>query len=232
MIAIITARSGSKRIPGKNIRNFNGKPIIAYSIELALQSGLFDEVMVSTDSKEIRDIALEFGATVPFLRSKENSSDFAGTADVIKEVILEFQKINRFYESGCCIYPTAPLLSLGILRQAFEMFKKRDYNTVFPVVEYSYPIQRSLFVHSSGNILMKWPENYFKRSQDLEKAYHDAGQFYFFRTEYIIEECRLFSENSGAIIISELEAQDIDNEIDWKIAEFKFMALSQSEMHN
>lgn len=225
-IAIITARGGSKRIPGKNIRSFHGKPILAYSIETALESKLFDEVMVSTDDKQIAEIALKYGAKVPFLRSEKNSDDFAGTADVIAEVLNEYKKAALSFEYACCIYPTAPLLSSSTLYKAFQLLTVKNYDTVFPVCSFSFPIQRALKITES-KVEMMWPENAMRRSQDLEPAYHDAGQFYWINTESFLNHNKLYTNNSGSIILDEMMVQDIDNENDWKLAELKHTLLNQ-----
>jgi len=222
-LAIIPARGGSKRIPRKNIKEFLGKPIIAYSIEAALNSGLFDEVMVSTDDDEIVDIARQYGAAIPFMRSPENSNDFAGVTEVCIEVLENYKAIDRIFNNICCILPTAPLIYSGNLIKAAGMLDN-NYDGVFTVVEYSYPIQRSLKIDGEF-IHMRWPENFTKRSQDLEKTYHDAGQFYVIKAETLLRDKKLFVEKSGAIILSELEVQDIDTETDWKLAELKYKLL-------
>lgn len=224
-VAIITARGGSKRIPKKNIRSFSGKPILFYSIDAALQSGLFDEVMVSTDSEEIANIAIQAGAKVPFFRSEVNSNDFAGTADVIAEVINTYKKNGAQYSLGCCLYPTAPFVTADLLKKGYELLIDKKFDVVFPAIRYSYPIQRSLRVLPDNKAEMLWPENYYKRSQDLEPVYHDVGQFYWFVSDYILHSNKLFGENVGVLEISELMAQDIDNEEDWKLAEIKFSLL-------
>lgn len=220
-IAIIPARGGSKRIPGKNIRNFLGKPIIAYSIEMALGSGLFKEVMVSTDDQEIAHVAESFGAKVPFFRSKENADDYAPTVDVILEVLDDYKKQNKVFEYCCCIYPTAPLLEQIFLKQGYRKLLEGAFDSVFPVVEFSYPIKRSLKLNEVGKVDMNWPEYLESRSQDLPKAYHDAGQFYWFKVDRLIEEKKLFGNNSGAIILPNTSVQDIDTEEDWILAELK-----------
>jgi len=222
MVAIITARGGSKRIPNKNIRDFCGKPILSYSIATALESGLFEEVMVSTDSEVIADVALNCGAKVPFMRSPRNSDDFAGTADVIAEVLESYRRAGRDFAIGCCLYPTAPLLTVETLRRGYDLFCDGNYDVVFPVLRYSYPIQRSLRLSEKQQASMLWPENYSKRSQDLEPVYHDAGQFYWFRAGHIAQSRKLFGENCGGLVIDDLLAQDIDHESDWQLAEFKF----------
>lgn len=224
-VAIIPARGGSKRIPRKNIRDFLGKPIIAYSIETALESGLFDEVMVSTDNKKIADVAKKFGAKVPFMRSKENANDFATTVDVIIEVLQKYQEQRKQFMNGCCIYPTAPLLKPPYIKRGYEKLINEGFITVFPVVEYSYPIQRTLNLSGKDKVEMNWPEHLESRSQDLPKAYHDAGQFYWFKVEEILKRKKLFGNNSGAIILPNTSVQDIDTEEDWKLAEMKAKLL-------
>lgn len=221
-VAIITARGGSKRIPKKNIRPFLGKPIIAYSIETALNSKLFSEVIVSTDSEEIASVAFNYGASVPFMRNDKTSGDFATTADVLLEVIQQLHKIGRSFEYACCIYPTAPLITIKSLTNAFNLMREEKFDAVFPVCSYSYPVQRSLNINSIGKVAMNWPENLEKRSQDLPPFYHDAGQFYWIDVLKFINKRKLFTDNAGAIILKELEVQDIDNETDWKLAELKF----------
>ncbi|MFY0593237.1 pseudaminic acid cytidylyltransferase [Roseivirga sp.] len=231
-LCIIPARGGSKRIPRKNIRDFAGKPIIAYSIETALASGLFDEVMVSTDDQEIADIAQAYGAKVPFLRSSENADDYATTFDVIQEVLATYQIMGQQFDYGCCIYPTAPLLNTDRLKEGYELLVERKFITVFPVVEFGYPIMRSLNLSVNDSVAMNWPEYRSSRSQDLQKAFHDAGQFYWFNSVGLLNEGELFNKNSGAIQLSQIEVQDIDNFVDWKLAELKkkLMDDEQSEI--
>lgn len=224
-VAIITARGGSKRIPRKNIKLFLGKPIIAYSIETALQSELFDEVMVSTDDQEIAKIAMQYGAKVPFMRSAANADDYAGTTDVLLEVIQSYNEHGISFAKACCIYPTAPLMTAQRLREAYALFEAQQYDTVFPVVRFSYPIQRALQINAEGTVSMIQPQYYNTRSQDLMPAYHDAGQFYWFRTERLLQEKKLWTAHSGAIILSETEVQDIDTVEDWKLAELKYQWL-------
>ncbi len=220
-ICIIPARGGSKRIPRKNIKPFLGKPIIAYSIEAALKSELFDEVMVSTDDKEIAEIAIKYGAKVPFLRSAKNSDDFATTIDVVLEVISTYEKDNETYSNFCCLYPTAPFVSYQKLIEAYGTLEKNNLDSVFPIIQYGFPIQRALRIKDSL-VKMVAPEHIHTRSQDLEPSYHDAGQFYWGDIETIKLKNKLWTDNSGFLIVSELEAQDIDNEVDWKLAEIKY----------
>jgi len=220
-LCIIPARGGSKRIPRKNIKNFLGKPIIAYSIEAALQSGLFEEVMVSTNDEEIAEIARRFGANVPFLRSNETSDDFATTLDVIREVVEKFSLKGRAFDYICCLYPTAPFISKEKIMEAFNKLVDYQFDSVFPVMRYSFPIQRSLYMNSSSQIKYKFEEFKNARSQDLIPTYHDAGQFYWMK-QIVLDSDSIVNNNTGAIEISELEGQDIDNEIDWKLAELKY----------
>lgn len=224
-IAIIPARGGSKRIPRKNIKDFLGKPIIAYSIETALESGLFDEVMVSTDDEEIAEISQKYGAKVPFMRSEENSHDHAGTTGVLLEVLNNYNSLERNFEFGCCIYPTAPLVSVNFLQKGFYLLMNSNYDSTFPIVKFSYPIQRALRICEDNKIEMVWPQNRKKRTQDFEKSYHDAGQFYWFNVNNLKKKQSLFTNNMTGIEVSELAVQDIDNESDWKIAEIKYQLL-------
>lgn len=225
-IAVITARGGSKRIPRKNIRNFLGKPIIAYSIQTAIESKLFDMVMVSTDDDEIALIAKQYGATVPFLRTPETADDFSGTGVVMEEVLENLKRNNLHFTYACCIYPTAPFITVENLSTSYNLLKEKHYNSVFPVSAFCYPILRALKRNIDGKTEMIWPENLTKRSQDLEPAYHDAGQFYWLEVSSFLEEKKLFTSNSGTILLDEMQVQDIDNEIDWKLAEIKYKLLS------
>ena len=175
-LAIITARGGSKRIPRKNIKEFCGKPIIIYSIEAAIQSGMFEEVMVSTDDQEIAEIAEKAGAKVPFFRSEDTSNDYASTDDVITEVIQKYMELGKSFDSFCCIYPTAPFLGANRIKMAMDMLEQ--YDSVMPVVAFSYPPQRGLIIED-GMVHRKYPEFATARSQDLQMIYHDCGQFLF-----------------------------------------------------
>ena len=221
-ICIIPARGGSKRIPRKNIKPFFGKPIIAYSIQAALESGLFEEVMVSTDDPEIAEIAKQYGAKVPFLRSPKNSDDFATTFDVIEEVIIQYkEELNTKYDNLCCLYSCAPFVTCKTLQLAYEELENKQFDTVFPVIAFNFPIQRALS-KKEGKIFMIDEKNLTVRSQDLEETYHDAGQFYWCKTTQLLVSKKLLTNNTGGIQISELDAQDIDNETDWKLAELKY----------
>lgn len=224
-ICIIPARGGSKRIPRKNIKSFLGKPIIAYSIESALSSKLFDEVMVSTDDKEIAEIAKDYGASIPFLRSAENANDFATTVDVLHEVLDNYKKQGEVFDCACCFYPTAPFVSGSLLVKAYQKLIEEEYDTVFPIIPFTFPIQRGMKINEDKRIEMFNPEYLLVRSQDLEPAYHDTGQFYWFRVEKLLAENKLLTNNTGYVILSAIEAQDIDNLEDWDIAEFKYKYL-------
>lgn len=219
-LCIIPARGGSKRIPRKNIKDFLGKPIIAYSIEAALKSGLFDEVMVSTDDEEIVEIAKSYRAKVPFMRSAEKANDVATTYEVIEEVIANYKTKGKVYDNACCIYPCAPFVTIDNLKKSYS--KLENFDTVFPIVEYGYPIQRALKKDKEDRVSYIQPEYELSRSQDLLPSYHDAGQFYWFKVNKTIENKALISENVGCIVLSEMQVQDIDNVIDWQLAELKF----------
>jgi pseudaminic acid cytidylyltransferase len=223
-IAIITARGGSKRIPRKNIKDFLGSPIIKYSIDAALGAGCFEEVMVSTDDNEIAELALKLGAKVPFIRSKENSNDFATTADVITEVLDNYKKLGIEFEYACCIYPTAPFVTARKLRSSYEKLVESGAKTLVPVVSFGFPILRS-FKIEEGLVKMNWPEYMQTRSQDLQPAYHDCGQFYFFNTASFLQTRQLFTDFTIPYEMPESEVQDIDTEEDWKIAEIKYTFL-------
>lgn len=225
-IAIITARGGSKRIPKKNIRAFCGKPILTYSIGAAVSSKLFDEVMVSTDSEEIAQIAKEAGAKVPFLRSRETSNDYATTADVLVEVLSEYEKQGKRFDTVCCIYPTAPFVTAEKLQRAVSLLEEKDADSVVPVVRYSFPPQRA-FVIRDGLTVMKYPEHASSRSQDLEPYFHDCGQFYCMQTERFLQKKQIFTDRTLSIEMPETQVQDIDNETDWELAELKYKMMQK-----
>jgi len=223
-LCIIPARGGSKRIPRKNIKDFLGKPIIAYSIEAALKSGLFSEVMVSTDDEEIAEVAQKYGAKVPFMRSEKTADDYATTMVVINEVVQQYQVRQRTFDAICCIYATAPFVTHRHLKASYELFKKKKLDSLFPVIAYGFPIQRALKVKEQQSEFFN-KEYINSRSQDLEKAYHDAGQFYWLTNDLALYAKSLMTDKTGAYIISELEGQDIDNEVDWRLAELKYELL-------
>ena len=220
-IAIITARGGSKRIPRKNIKEFCGRPIIAYSIEAALNSGCFDEVMVSTDDAEIAEISLKYGAKVPFMRSESTSNDYAVTTDVLLEVLSEYKKIGKEFDIMACIYPTAPFVTGKKLREAICIMKDNNADGVVPVVRFSFPPQRC-FIVNNGKVDYKYPEYKAARSQDLEPYYHDCGQFYISRVSEFLKKKWIITDKTYPLIVSETEVQDIDDETDWKLAEIKY----------
>lgn len=216
-ICIIPARGGSKRIPRKNIKSFMGKPIIAYSIVAALQSGLFDKVMVSTDDDEIAEVAKLYGAEIPFRRSTENSNDHAGLADVIDEVLKIYSLSGIFFENWCCLLATAPFVTPFLLNNSYHLFIKNNFDTIRPVVRFSYPIQRAFRMNSTGDVSFINPEYASARTQDLEVAFHDAGLFYWGTVD------RGFGGNKwGGFEVDENYCQDIDTESDWELAEVKY----------
>lgn len=227
-LAIIPARGGSKRIPRKNIKFFLGKPIIAYSIEAALKSGLFEEVMVSTDDAEIAEIALEYGAKVPFLRSEKTANDFAATFEVIEEVLLQYKTIEKKFDYACCMYACAPFVTKEKLIHSFEVLRNGNFDCVFPVMPFGFPIQRALKLEGNKTDFF-YPEFSLSRSQDLEKSYHDAGQFYWMHVESCLAQKKILTKNTGSLVISEMEGQDIDNEVDWKLAELKYELLQSTK---
>lgn len=220
-IAIITARGGSKRIPRKNIKLFCGRPIISYSIEAALESKLFGTVMVSTDDEEIAAIARKCGAEVPFLRNSATADDYAATSDVLLEVLQQYELYGQTFSVACCLYPTAPFVTGERLRQAVTMLSSCDADTVVPVVAYSFPPQRAGVIRDDRFVLLH-PEHLDSRSQDLEPVYHDCGQFYVFNVERFLKNGRLLGDYITPVVVNPLEAQDIDQIEDWKIAEMKY----------
>lgn len=225
-IAIIPARGGSKRIERKNIKEFNGKPIISYVIELAIQSKLFDEVMVSTDDDEIGSIAIMNNAKVPFKRSAKNSNDFATLADVLIEVLEKYKELGKNFDTVCCILPTAALISQNRLKEAYDKLMSRKFNAIVPVIKFAYPIQRALKNHD-GFLKMREPNHYLSRSQDLESYFHDSGQFYWIEAETLLSQKTLFTSQAGYVELEETEAQDVDNLLDWKMLEIKYDFLKK-----
>lgn len=220
-LAIITARAGSKRIPNKNIRNFCGKPIISYGIEAAKESKIFDTIMVSTDSEEIAQIGLKYGAEIPFFRSEENSDDYATTRDVIMEVLDRYKDKGEEFDVICCIYPTAPFITAELLQQGLQLLSNDESYHVYPVVRYSFPPQRGVLV-DNGYIDLWQPKYQPCRSQDLEPIYHDCGMFYFYDVKEYFRTNGQIVNKVKPIILPETLVQDIDTEDDWKIAELKY----------
>lgn len=229
-LAIIPARGGSKRIPRKNIKDFLGKPIIAYSIETALRSELFDEVMVSTDDEEIADVARDHGAKVPFMRSDKNSDDYTGPGDVVEEVLEDYDRVGKKFTNICCIFATAPLLKVFRLKEGFNLFAKSDFDVVFTVCEFSSPIWRSYKINNKKGIEMNFLEFETKRSQDLSNSYFDAGQFYWFEKENFIklENKNIFGQSKGAVVLDNFEVQDIDTIDDWNMVKLKYKFLKRN----
>ena len=228
-VAIIPARGGSKRIPDKNIKIFAGKPIIAYSIEVAKASKLFDKIIVSTDSERIANVAKTFGAEIPFMRPLELSDDYTNTDSVILHTLQYFSMKNQLFDYVCCIYATAPFLRTSYLIQGFELLKSHKLTSVFSVTTFSYPIFRALKLNESERIEMFWPENLKKRSQDLPEAYHDAGQFYWAKVNKYQKDRRFFSNDAKPVIIPRKLVQDIDTPEDWENAELMHRLLFQNK---
>ena len=226
-LAIITARGGSKRIPRKNIKDFCDRPIIAYSIEAALKSGVFDTVMVSTDDEEIKSVAEQFGAAVPFMRSAATANDYASTSDVLNEVLNEYEKRGKTFDFFSCIYPTAPFVTAEKLKAAFKKLQESDADELTPVIQFSYPPQRALVIHDES-LVFQYPEYKLSRSQDLQPIYHDCGQFYFYRTD-IYRGLKKGTGKRMPLIMPEEETQDIDNFSDWALAEVKYQKFILGE---
>lgn len=225
-VAIITARGGSKRIPGKNSKLFLGKPMLVYSVEAALSAGIFREVMVSTDDEEIAWIAREAGASVPFMRSEETANDFATTDDVLLEVLTTYEQRGETFDYMACIYPTAPFVTAKKLREAMNLLIEQDGAGVMPVVRYSFPPQRGMAVRN-GKLVYCYPENAAKRSQDLEPVYHDCGQFYCYHVARYLACKGDLPDGYLPIVVDETEVQDIDNPSDWALAEMKYKMMME-----
>lgn len=218
-IAIIPARGGSKRIPKKNIKLFNGKPIISYAIETALSANIFDKVIVSTDSDEIATVAKKYGAEIPFLRSKSLADDFSGIHEVISDSLKQMRAIGLQYDYACCIYATAPFIDRRDLVQGYEKIKTNNKKVVIGATNYSYPVQRSFFVNSSSEIEMLFPERFNSRSQDLDEVMHDAGQFSWASSKTWLEDAIGFGKHHDIVIMPRWRVQDIDTIEDWERAE-------------
>jgi pseudaminic acid cytidylyltransferase len=226
-VAIIPARGCSKRIPKKNIKEFAGKPIIAWAIEAAAESGLFDRIIVSTDDQDIAAVAAEHGAEVPFVRPAELSDDHAGILDVVQHAIRWMDKAAIPVEYVCCILATAPFLKADVLSLAFEKLIESQASYAFSVTGYPFPIQRALRINPEGRVAAMWPENNTARSQDLEEAYHDAGQFYWGTKQAFERGDVIFSTCSVAIRLPRYLVQDIDTNEDWRMAELMFDAMRE-----
>lgn len=224
-LAVIPARGGSKRIPRKNIKPFCGKPMIAWSIEAALQSACFDEVIVSTDDQEIADVAMAYGAKAPFTRPARLSDDHTGTIPVVRHAIEWFQQIGRPPAQVCCIYATAPFIQVDDLRRGLESLRTGDCSYAFSVTSYPFPIQRAIRITDQGRVEMFHPEYFNTRSQDFEEAWHDAGQFYWGMAEAWLEDRVVFAPTSVPILLPRHRVQDIDTPEDWERAEWLFKAM-------
>ena len=222
-IAIITARGGSKRIPRKNIKNFMGQPMICYAIEAALNSGIFEEVMVSTEDIEIAEISQKNGAKVPFMRSSATASDFATTYEVLDEVLSEYKKLGKEFDTLCCIYPCVPFLRSETLKKAYETIGSND--GVLPVCKYPVPIEWAMELNKNQILIPNNRDAQKIRSQDIVPKYYDVGMFYFCRTQKMYETQSLVTEKTVGYLMSEAECQDIDNESDWKMAEMKYKIM-------
>jgi N-acylneuraminate cytidylyltransferase len=224
-IAIIPARGGSKRIPRKNIKEFCGKPMIAWSIEAAKTSGLFEHIIVSTDDIEIAEVAKQWGAQVPFMRPAELSNDYAGTTEVIAHATQWALNQGLALEAVCCIYATAPFIEVADLKRGFEALESGDWAYAFTVTDFAAPIFRSFKQTDNGGLEMFFPEHFDKRSQDLPAALHDAGQFYWGRPEAWLEGKCIFDQHSKPLVIPRWRVQDIDTQDDWTQAEIIFELL-------
>lgn len=224
-LGVVTARGGSKRIPRKNVREFCGRPIIAYSISAALEAGCFDEVMVSTDDRGIAEVGRSCGAVVPFMRSAETATDQATTAEVLLEVLRAYEQLGRKVDVACVMYPTAPFLTAASLVQSLEILEQdAELESVIPITPFTFPIQRALRL-TNGLVSMCQPEHALTRSQDLEPTFHDAGQFYWVRVPAFLAAPRLVGVRTAGVVLPPWQVQDIDNEEDWVMAELKFRAL-------
>jgi len=224
-VAIIPARGGSKRIPRKNVKEFCGKPMIAWSIEAAKASGCFDKIIVSTDDAEIAGVAKECGATVPFLRPAELSDDFTGTLPVIRHAVEWLTDHEDPVSFACCLYATAPFVSAEDLRRGWELIQREGCSYAFSVTSYAFPIQRAVRITENGRVAMFNPEHFQTRSQDLEEAWHDAGQFYWGAAQAWREERPIFGEESLPVKLPRHRVQDIDTPEDWARAEWLFRAM-------
>jgi pseudaminic acid cytidylyltransferase len=226
-VAVIPARGGSKRIPRKNIRMFCGKPIIAYSIAAAQESRLFDQIVVSTDDEEIASIARDSGATTPFIRPSEIADDFTGTNAVVKHAVAWFAGRGHDVTHACCIYATAPLIQTHFIQEGYDALIRTDAAFAFSITNFSYPIQRALRIAPDGRVQPFNPGHRLTRSQDLEPAYHDAGQFYWGTARAFLEDTPLFSSQSVGVVLPRLLVQDIDTPEDWEQAELMYFAVTR-----
>lgn len=228
-LAVIPARGGSKRIPRKNIKPFGGKPMIAWSIHTAIQSECFDRILVSTDDPEIAIIAKEHGAEVPFLRPAELSDDNTGTIPVVAHAINWHNQQYQPALEVCCIYATAPFMQAEDLQRGLQMLRDSGSEYAFSVTSYAFPIQRAIRITPEHRIEMFHPEHFNTRSQDLEEAWHDAGQFYWGKAQAWLDQKPLFSPDSTPIPLPRFRVQDIDTPEDWERAERMLMLFNHQK---
>jgi len=229
-LAVIPARGGSRRIHRKNIKKFCGKPIIAWTIAAARKSNCFERIIVSTEDSEIAEVAQQYGADVPFMRPLHLADDYCGTIPVVANAVEWMIGAGYHPKFTCCLYPTAPLISGEIIKTAFNKLLVNDNNFVFPVTTFPYPIQRALRVNEKGKLQMFSPELFNTRSQDLQAAYHDAGQFYWGKTQAWLTQDNIYTSNSDVVIMSRYRVQDIDTIEDWRQAELMFDLLNKSDL--
>lgn len=228
LLCIIPARGGSKRIPHKNIKEFKGKPIIAYAIEAALGSGIADEVMVSTDDLEIAEVAKRYGASFPFRRSEITANDTAGVAEVLVEVVNEYARRGELFDYVMCVFAICPLIKQENIKKAYEMLlANSEAESITTIEAYSYPPQRCLEINDRGFAVMPHPKYYQWRSQDLPKQYHDSCQFTIFKTEALMRDKKMYTQHTLPFILSELESQDIDTYEDWALSEMKYELMQK-----
>lgn len=224
-IAIIPARGGSKRIPRKNVKDFCGKPMIAWSIEAAKASGCFDEIIVSTDDEEIARVSRECGAQTPFRRPEKLADDFTGTLPVIRHAVGWVSHNHGSVEYACCLYATAPFVFAEDLKRGLQLIQDKCSSYAFSVTSYAFPIQRAIRITPAGRVAMFNPEYFNARSQDLEDAWHDAGQFYWGTAEAWRDERPIFGDDSVPVRLPRHRVQDIDTPEDWARAEWLFRAM-------
>jgi pseudaminic acid cytidylyltransferase len=224
-VAIIPARLGSKRIPRKNIRHFAGKPIINYSIEAALQTNLFDKILISTDSEEIARVVRQAGAQAPFLRSPELSDDYTGTDAVVLHALNWLMERGEKIDYVCCLYATAPFVQPADIIKGYHLLRDLNATSAFSVTTFHYTIFRALKLNHTGRLEMIWPDAYSKRSQDFPETYHDAGQFYWAQVDRYLQEKKLFSRDAVPVVLPRYRVQDIDTPEDWEAAEMLYNIL-------
>lgn len=230
-VCVIPARGGSKRVPGKNIRPFCGRPLMAWSIDCAKESGLFDRIIVTTDSEDIAKVARECGAEVPFFRPPHLSDDITPTIPVVAHAVKELENQGEHYDYVCCLYATAPLVNPASLRKGFETIRSRpEKSFAISVTSYAFPIYRSIKLEEDDSIAMNFTDQEKYRTQDYPEAYHDAAQFYWGRPDSYYRENRFFTNASVGVRIPRSQVQDIDTEDDWILAEALFKVLRKAHL--